>query len=110
MGLDLFMPEISELPRKKRRPRPLRDLNSTARRARLQLEREIYRPRLIPVLLRFTPNQLQALDDERRVPAYGPVPSRCAMIRLMIEESLMFRRAGRPPPKPGRAPFPFKLD
>lgn len=101
---------VPELPRKKRRPRPLRELDGTARRARLRLEAQIYRPRLISVNLRLTPNQLQALDDERRVPAYGPVPSRCAMIRLMIAELLMFRRAGRPPPKPGKAPFPIKLD
>jgi hypothetical protein len=109
-GQGLFVSEISELPRKKRRPRPLRELDQTARHARLRLEREIYRPRLVPVLLRLPPGELQQIDDERRVAAYGPIPSRCAMTRMLIREALMFRRAGRSPPKPPKgAPLPPEL-
>ena len=83
----------------KRRPRPSRALDSTARDARLRLEREIYRPRLIPLNLRFTEDQLQQVDDERRVAAHGPVPSRCALIRMLLSEALMWRRSMRDPPR-----------
>jgi hypothetical protein len=73
-GKNAGMVEISELSRvsRRRRPRPLSELDQTARRVRLQLEEQIFRPRLVPVLLRFTEAQLQRVDDETRVAAYGP--------------------------------------
>jgi hypothetical protein len=71
----------------------------------------MYRPRLAPVLLRLQPSQLQQIDDERRVAAYGAIPSRCALIRMLIAEALMFRRAGRPQPRsPRGVPYPINLD
>jgi hypothetical protein len=99
------MPEILELPRKKRRPRPLRELDQAARTARLKLEREIFREPLVPLLLKFTPDQLQRVDDERRVAAYGNIPSRCATIRQLIDEALMWRRSMRPKDRPKGQPF-----
>jgi hypothetical protein len=74
------------------------------------LEAELYRPPLIPVLLRFTPEQLERLDQERRVPAYNGIPSRCATIRMLVDEALAHRRAARPRTSgPGRGePFVFK--
>ena len=98
------MTEAPELSRTRRRPPP------SARLARLKLERDIFRPRLIRQNLQFEPSQLQQVDDERRVPAYGSVPSRAAMIRMLIAEALMFRRANRsPPPKPKRVPFEIDI-
>ena len=104
------MVEISELSRarRRRRPKPLRELDPTARNARLRLEREIYRPRLVPVLLRLPPDQLQRLDDERRIAACGNIPSRCATIRQLLDEALMWRRSMRPkdpPRRPRGEPF-----
>ena len=95
------MSEIFELPRKKRRRRPV----SAARVARLRLEREIFREPLIPVLLRLPPDQFQRLEDERRVAAYGSVPNRCGLIRQLISEAIMWRRSIRPkdPPRRPRA-------
>ena len=87
----MFVSEISELPRKKRRRR----LVPTARVARLRLEREIFREPLVPVLLRFPPDQLQRLDDEGRVAAYGSVPTRCGLIRQLISEAIMWRSMRR---------------
>jgi hypothetical protein len=100
--------EVSELPRKKRRRRPLRELDQTARRARLELEREIFRPRLVGLFLRVTPQQLQRLDEERRVPDSRGVPTRAALFRALVDEALAWRKAARPkePPKPRRVPFP----
>ena len=107
---DGFMFKVSELPRKKRRPRPLRQLDQTARLARLALEKQIYRPRLIPLNLRLPPDQLQRIDDETRVAAYGPAPSRCAMIRMLIDEGLAFRRSMRPRTRPTKGvPFPIEI-
>ena len=77
--------EVSELPRKKRRPRPLRELDQTARRTRLALEKQIYRPRLIPLNLRLPPDLLQRIDDETRVAAYGPAPSPVRALGLGLE-------------------------
>jgi hypothetical protein len=56
--------------------------------------------------IRFEPGELQQIDDERRVPSYGPVPTRAAMIRMLISEALLFRRAGRSPPKPPKGALP----
>jgi hypothetical protein len=95
----LFVSEISELPRKKRRRR----LVPTARVARLRLEREIFREPLIPVLLRLPPDQFQRLEDERRVAAYGSVPTRCGLIRQLISEAIMWRQSMRPKDPPRRA-------
>jgi hypothetical protein len=80
----------------------MRELDQTARRARLQIEREIFREPLIPVLLRFPPDQLQRLDDERRVAACGNILSRCATIRMLLDEALMWRRSMRPTPRPAK--------
>jgi hypothetical protein len=102
--------EISELSRVKRRRRPLRDLDQTARRARLRLEREIFREPLVPLLLRLPPHQFQQVEDERRVAAYGSVPTRCALLRQLIDEALAFRRAARPRSSgPGKGE-PFRFD
>jgi hypothetical protein len=89
----------------RRRPLP------PARVARLELEAQLCRPRLIRHNIQFEPGQLQQVDDERRVAAYGPVPSRAAMIRMLIAEALVFRRAGRsPPPRPAKGePLPPAL-
>jgi hypothetical protein len=69
--------KVPEISKKKRRPRPLRELDQRARRARLVLEREIFREPLVPLLLRLPPDQLQRVEDERRIAAYGNIPSRC---------------------------------
>jgi hypothetical protein len=87
--------EVPELPRKKRRRRP----DSRARAARLRLEREIFREPLVPLNLRLPPDQLQRLDDERRVAACGNIPTRCALIRMLLDEALMWRRSMRDPPR-----------
>jgi hypothetical protein len=103
--------KVSELSKKKRRRRP-REFDGRARVARLQLEREIFRPRLCPLLLRLPPDQLQRIDDERRVAAYGNIPSRCATIRMLIDEGLSYRRAMRPKssgPAHGKQPFPIEI-
>ena len=103
------MAKISELSRvsRRRRPRPLSELDQTARRARLRLEAQIFRPRLVPVLLRLPPDQLQKIDDERRVAACGNIPSRCGLIRMLVSEALMWRRSMRPqsPPRTKGVPF-----
>jgi hypothetical protein len=114
------MPEmfkVPELPRVKRRPKPLRELDQTARRARLRLEEQIFRPRLVRLGLRVTTDQLQRVDAERRIPDSRGVPSRCAMIRSLIDEGLAWRSTMRPktsgpmkPARPKRAPFPISLD
>jgi hypothetical protein len=86
----------------------LRELDQTARRARVALEREIFRPRLVRLLLRVTPQQLQRLDEERRVADSRGVPTRAALFRALVDEALAWRKAARPkePPKPKRVPFP----
>ena len=101
---------VSELSRVRRRPKPLRELDSRARIARLRLEAEIYRPQLIRLGLRVTPQQLEQLDAERRVPDCRGVPSRAALFRALVDEALAFRRAGRPRTSgPARGePFVFK--
>jgi hypothetical protein len=106
------MSGASELSRvkRRRRPKPLRELDQTARRARVALEREIFRPRLVRLLLRVTPEQLQRLDEERRVPDSRGVPTRAALFRALVDEALAFRRAHREPPGPARGvPFPIDL-
>ena len=72
------MAEPVELSRVRRRPRPLRELDQRAKSARLQLERELYRPRLVRLDLRVPPEMLERLDAERRVAHFG-IPSRNAM-------------------------------
>jgi hypothetical protein len=94
--------EVPELPRKKRRRRP----DSRARAARLRLEREIFREPLVPLNLRLPPDQLQKIDDERRVAASGNIPTRCGLIRQLISEAIMWRRSMRDTPrKPRGVPF-----
>ena len=62
------MAEMRELSRVgRRRPRPLKQLDQTARRSRLALERELYRPRLVIVTLRLTAEQIEKVDAERRI-------------------------------------------
>jgi hypothetical protein len=102
------MLEVPELPHTKRRPRPSKALDQTARRARLKLERDLFRERLIRHNIRFAPDELQAIDDERRVPSYGAVPSRSAMIRQLINDGLLLRKSMRPkdpPRRPKGVPF-----
>jgi hypothetical protein len=76
------MAEAPELPRVRRRPQP------QARLARLRLEAQIFRPRLVRQNLRFTPNQLQAIDAERRIADCRGVPSRAALIRALIDAGM----------------------
>lgn len=100
------MTKVPELPRKRRRLPP-------ARLARLKLEREIFRPRLLRHNIRFEPGELQQIDDERRVAAYGAVPSRSAMIRQLINDGLLLRKSMRPKtsgPARGKQPYPINLD
>jgi hypothetical protein len=99
------MDQVPKLSHVRRRSLP------PARLARLALEREIFRPHLVRQNIRFEPRELQAIDDERRVPSYGAVPSRAAMIRMLCREALLFRRTSRsPPPKPTKgAPLPPEL-
>lgn len=99
-----------ELSRVRRRPRPSRELDQTARNARRKLEVELFRPQLRSLNLRLPPDLLQKIDDERRVPAFGPILSRCATIRMLLTEALVFRRAGRAPPRPGKVPYPIEVD
>ena len=102
------MDRVPELPHVRRRPKPLNQLDQTARRARLALERDLFRERLVRHNIRFTPGELQAIDDERRVAAYGAVPSRSAMIRQLINDGLLLRKSMRPrdpPPRPKGVPF-----
>ena len=91
--------EVKELSRVRRRPRPLKQLDQRARIARLALEAEIYRDPVATFSIRVTPAQLQQIEDERRTAAYGSVPSRCALIRMLLSEALMFRRSMRPTPR-----------
>jgi hypothetical protein len=107
----MFAPE--ELSKKKRRPKPLRELDQRARIARLRLEQEIYRQPLVRLDLRVTPEQLERVDAERRIPDSRGLPSRCAMIRSLIDEGLAWRSTMRPrtsgpmkPARPKRTPFP----
>ena len=100
------MVEVPELSRTRRRPLP------PARRARLELEAQLYRPRLVRQNIRFELDELQRIDDARRAPAYGSVPSRAAMIRLLVSEGLLFRRLHGLPPKPKRpkrVPYPIDI-
>jgi hypothetical protein len=105
---NLCMAEYRELSRVRRRSRP----HHPARLARLRLEAEIYRPRLIPVMLRLTVDQIAKIDAERRIPSPTGVPSRCAVVRALIDEGFAFRLAARPRSSgPGRGvPYPINLD
>lgn len=69
----------------------------------MKLEAEIYRPRLIPVMLRLTAEQIAKIDAERRIPTPNGVPSRCAVVRELVDEGFAFRLAARPK-SPPRAP------
>jgi hypothetical protein len=102
------MAEYREFSRVRRRPRP----HHPARLARLKIEAEIYRPRLVPVMLRLTAEQIAKIDAERRIPSPTGVPSRCAVVRALIDEGFAFRLAARPRTS-GRGrgePFPIDLD
>ena len=96
----------------RRRPRPLKQLDQRTRIARLRLEPEIYRPPVVTFSIRMTKAQLQRVDDERRTAAYGNIPSRCATIRMLVDEGLAYRRAMRPKssgPARGKQPFPIEI-
>jgi hypothetical protein len=105
------MSKVTELSRVRRRPKPLRELDQRARVARLALEAQIYRPPLIRLGLRVTPEQLQRLDAERRIADARGVPSRAALFRELVDEALSFRKASRPKSSgPGRGePYPIDL-
>ena len=85
------MSELAELSRKKRRrrPTPLRELDQRARRARLKLEQEIYRPHLVRLDLRVTPERLARIDAERRVVDVRGVPSRAVLFRALVDVALI---------------------
>ena len=72
----------------------------------MRLEREIFREPLVPLNLRLKESQLQEIEDERRVAAYGGVPTRCGLIRQLISEAIMWRRSMRPTPRPAKG-VPF---
>ena len=95
----------------RRRPRPLRELDGTARRARLQLEEQIFRPPLRSLNLRLPPDQLLRIDTDRRVADSRGVLSGCAIIRELLDEALSFRQAMRPKSSgTGRGePYPIDL-
>jgi hypothetical protein len=100
--------EMRELLRGRRRPRPLKQLDPRARLARLALEREIYRPRLVIVTLRLTADQIEKIDAERRIAtSAGGVPSRCAAVRALIDDGFALRKIARPKEPPRREPFPI---
>jgi hypothetical protein len=67
---------------------------------------------LVPLLLQIPPDLLQRIDDERRVAAFGPVPSRCATIRMLLAEGLAFRQSARPKSSgAGRGePYPISVE
>jgi hypothetical protein len=71
------------------------------------LEVDLFRPRLVRHNIRFEPGELQRIDDERRVAAYGAVPSRSAMIRQLINDGLLLRKSMRPKEPPRRKGVPF---
>jgi hypothetical protein len=103
---------VPELSRVRRRPKPLRALDQTARRARLRLEQEIYRPQLIRLGLRVTQEQLDRVDAERRIADARGVPSRCALFRELVDEALAWRSSMRPKssgPARGKQPYPIDL-
>jgi hypothetical protein len=104
------MVDVLEISKVRRRHRPLKELDQTAREARVALEREIYRAPLVAVLLKFTPDQLQRIDDERRVAAYGNIPSRCATIRQLLDEALLWRKTMHPKPPRRSKGAPFEID
>jgi hypothetical protein len=62
---------MQEFSRVRRRPKPVRELDRRARAARLRLEAEIFRPPLVIVTPRLTPDQIARVDDERRIPGAG---------------------------------------
>jgi hypothetical protein len=95
----------------RRRPKPLRELDGRARAARLRLEQEIFRPHLVRLELRVTPEQLARVDAERRVEDARGVPSRSALFRELVDEALGFRRSMRPKEPPRRPKDePFFID
>jgi hypothetical protein len=90
--------DVLEISRVRRRPRPSKALDQTARTARLKLEREIFREPLIPLLLKFKEDQLQRIDDERRVASRGPEPKRvksgrrsCRFAKLLFPTTIRQR-------------------
>jgi hypothetical protein len=105
---ELLMAGPLELSRMRRRPKPLSELDGRARAARLRLEQEIFRPHLVRLELRVTPQQLERLDAERRIEDSRGVPSRAAVFRELVDEALAFRKSARPKSSgPGRGePFP----
>jgi hypothetical protein len=107
----MFAPQELSRKKRRRRPRPLRELDQTARRARIALEEQIFRPQLIRLDLRVTPEQLERIDAERRVADSRGVPSRCALFRELVDEALAFRRSMRPKGPPRRPKGePFEID
>jgi hypothetical protein len=107
---NLCMAETHEFSRVRRRSRP----HHPARLARLRLEAEIYRPRLVVVTLRLTPDQIAKIDAERRIPTSTGVPSRCAVVRALVDEGMAWRKAMRPkssgPARPARGMlFPIEI-
>ena len=102
------MVEAQEFSRVRRRPRP----HHPPRLARLRLEAEIYRPRLVVVTLRLTPDQIAKIDAERRIPTSTGVPSRCAVVRALVADGLAWRSIMRPKsrgPARGKQPFPIDI-
>jgi hypothetical protein len=83
----------------------------TARLERLAAEREA-RARTRPiteVYVYLSREELERVEQERRLYAFAP--SRSAVLRQLVVEGLMFRKAHRPPPpRPAkRAPLPPEL-
>ena len=83
----------------------------TARLERLAAEREA-RARTRPiteVYVYLSREELERVEQERRLYAFAP--SRSAVLRQLVVEGLMFRKAHRPPPpRPAkRVPFPIEI-
>jgi hypothetical protein len=76
----------------------------------LRLEDQIFRPQLVRLGLRVTQQQLERVDAGRRVADSRGVPSRCAMIRELIDEGLAWRSTMRPKSSArGKQPYPIDI-
>ena len=106
------MVETAGLSRVRRRPRPLKELDQAARAARLRLEREIYRPRLVratsPVHAGSTRADRAGAAHSRR--PRGSIEN--VLIRALIDEALAWRSTMRPKwsgPARGKQPYPIEI-
>lgn len=65
---------------------------------------------MVTFSIRLTVEQVAQIDEERRIPTSTGVPSRCAVVRSLLDDGLAFRRSMRPKSSgPGRGE-PFYID